>query len=75
MEHLAEHPHAFTVGNDVVLVAVFAEHDEELINLIRESNSAEQAICCCNIGVLPSPGWTWDGTTFIEPYINNTDEI
>jgi hypothetical protein len=73
MEHLEEHPHAFLTGNVVINVAVFAEHDEELIDLICQANDGEQSLCCCNLGMVPRTGWTWDGTTFIELVTENTD--
>lgn len=67
MEHFAEHPHAFIVGDTVKLVAVFAEHDEFLINTIREANQCDYVVCCCNVGVIPSAGWSWTGTEFVKP--------
>lgn len=73
MKHVNEHLHAFLTGNVVINVAVFNEHDEELIDFICKENGGEQFLCCCNLGMVPQIGWTWDGTTFIEPVAENID--
>ena len=73
MEHFEDHPHAFLANNVVINVAVFAEHDEELIDFICQANGGEQSLCCCNLGMVAPMGWTWNGTTFIEPVMENTD--
>lgn len=67
MPCLPEHPHALVTGDVVTNVAVFAGHDQELIDQVREANGADTAVCCCEYGSVPGLGDTWDGTTFFPP--------
>ena len=75
MQHLSQHPHAFLVNDVVVNVAIFAEHDEQLINFICQENGGEQYLCCCKLGMDAPMGWTWDGETFIESSNSDQNEI
>jgi len=67
MTHLDEHPHAFVIDGLVVNVAIFAEHNEPLIAEVAATYGNAIAVCCCNVGVMPSVDWAWDGSQFIEP--------
>lgn len=64
MEHQNEHPHAFVKNGRVVNVAVFAEHDQELIERVRVEQDADEAVCCCDNQYVPSLHWSWDGSSF-----------
>lgn len=67
MSHQTEHEHAFIKDNRVVNIAVFAEHDAELIEKVREQYTADQSICCCDLGSIPTIHSSWDGTSFEYP--------
>ena len=59
MQHLEEHPHAFLDANSVVInVAIFSEHDSELLQTIANAIEATSFICCCDNG-LAQVGWRW----------------
>jgi hypothetical protein len=75
MEHLDRHPHAYIIDKTVVNVLVFAEHDEELINRIKTEQGYDEVICCCNVGIIPAPDWTWDGTDFYPPNTESFSDI
>lgn len=64
------HPHAFIKDNVVINVAVFNEHDHELIDAVRIANNADWVQCVCDYGKTIAPGWIWNGTEFVEA-INN----
>jgi len=67
MNHLENHPHAFIDASNVVLnVAVFNDHDEALIDAIRQVHKgAVQSLCCCNYG-LATIGSIWNGERFCD---------
>ena len=67
MTCLPEHPHAFITDGVVTGVAVFAAHDADVINAVGDGLGADLAVCCCNLGVVPPIGSTWDGTAFTLP--------
>jgi hypothetical protein len=67
MDHLEQHPHAFIDANNVVLsVAIFNEHDEVLIDVVRQTHEgAIKSLCCCNYG-LATVGSIWNGERFCD---------
>ena len=67
MEHLEEHQHAFVLNQKVIWVGVFSGHDEQLLENIRVELGCDEVVCCCNVGYIPSPKWSWDGVSFTEP--------
>ena len=51
MEHLQGHPQAFLDENNIVInVCVFEQHDESLIDSIKEHFNAVKSIDCCSVG-------------------------
>ena len=70
MEHIENHPHALIKENIVVIVCMFEDHLPDLIESRIAENNADQAICCCDLGMFPSVGWTWDGLKFNQPEEN-----
>ena len=80
IEHFYNHPHAYIKDLVVTHVLRFSEHDEELINRVKQEFESDEVVCCCNIGIVPAPEWTWDGNTFTQPiyseeYVDNTIQI
>lgn len=65
MEHVENHPHAFVKNGDVINVAVFAEHDQELLQQFAIEFDCD-IICCCDNGTA-NIGWKWDGEKFYNP--------
>ena len=71
MEHLQEHPHAFLDTDGMVInVAVFYEHDENLIKAVSDTMNAVTFVCCCDNG-LAQVGWKWLGTCWQPPKPND----
>lgn len=75
MEHLQEHPHAFIKNTYVINIAVFNEHDSNLLEVIKKSLEADEVVCCCDNGIAevgyrwvdncwipnkPFDSWIWD---------------
>ena len=67
IEHFDNHPHAYIKNSIVTHVLRFSEHDEELINTVKSEFESDEVICCCNLGVVPAPEWTWNGTILSPP--------
>lgn len=64
--HLEEHPHALLDdNNNVINVAVFEEHDAELLEIIKTANNAVATVCCCDNGVAVIGG-KWNGVHFLD---------
>ena len=71
MAHLEEHPHAFLNADSFVFnVAVFSEHDENLLKTIASAINAKSYVCCCDNG-LGQLGWKWLGFAWQPPKPNN----
>lgn len=72
MIHLDNHPHAFiNTSGYVVQVAVFSEHNEELLQSIKKQleenyNEILDTICCCDNGNTDM-GWKWTGQCWQPP--------
>lgn len=75
MNHLPEHTYAFIKDGVVENVCVFADHDDELADLLAKNSGSDQAVDCCLNGnafiggtwdgiefkpAQPFPSWTWD---------------
>ncbi len=67
MNHQSEHPHALLTDGVVTNVAVFADHDHAVIAAVRDAGGHDLAVCCCDHGVVPAIGSTWDGMQFTAP--------
>lgn len=67
MEHQQEHPHAFIKDGRVTSVAVFTEHNQELIEHIKVEHNLDSIVCCCDYGSIPALYAVWDGTFFEVP--------
>lgn len=51
MEHLDNHPHAFlNENNTVVNVCLFNDHDEDLLEQVKNHFSASSFKSCCEFG-------------------------
>ena len=70
MEHLENHPQAFVDADGNVLnVAIFADHDADLIASIASGDyRVVEVVDCCEHGEA-SVGYTWDGTAFAAPLV------
>jgi hypothetical protein len=66
MTHFEEHTYAFVRGNSVENICIFADHDDELANLLAKNSGADKAVDCCANG-MAFMGGTWDGKQFIPP--------
>lgn len=65
--HLEGHLHAFLDNdNNVVNIAVFDEHNFELLETIKVANNYTSYVCCCDNGVA-SIGGKWTGEFFTDP--------
>lgn len=67
MAHLLEHPHAFIKDNRVINVAIFAEHDAELIKKVAMDCGAFETVCCCDYESVPTIHSSWNGALFEPP--------
>lgn len=74
LSHFEEHPHALVRNNRVINVAVFAEHDEELINFIAQSSNADRVVCICNLGTLINIDHVYDKSTNTWTYVEPIEE-
>ena len=66
MEHLENHPYAFIKDNVVQNVYLFADHNQELVDLICTEQDYDTSVSCCEFGVA-NLNDTWDGTNFTTP--------
>lgn len=64
------HPHAFIKDDIVINVAIFNEHNHELIDAVRIANNADWVQCICDYGKSVAPGSIWNGTEFVEAIDN-----
>jgi hypothetical protein len=66
MTHIENHPQAFVNERGIVdSIAVFAEHDADLIAACMDAAIVTSVVDCCEHGV-PRIGQVWTGTEFID---------
>jgi hypothetical protein len=63
MDHIENHPHAFIKNEKVISVPIFGDHNEDLIEVIRQDLGADLVISCCEFGEAFVDG-AWDGSRF-----------
>jgi hypothetical protein len=66
--HLENHPQAFLDANGIVVnVAIFNDHDEQLIaRCVELDQLGETSVDCCRFGEAVI-GWSWNGKKFVAP--------
>lgn len=83
MEHIEGHPYAFLdADNNVINIAVFDVHDQDLVVAIAHSQNAMNFVSCCEFGrayiggkfdgskfipTAPHHNWIWDGNEWVPP--------
>lgn len=66
MNHLEGHLHAFLDNdNNVINVAVFNEHNTEILEAVKVANNCASYICCCDNGIAVIGG-KWNGEFFTD---------
>ena len=70
MAHLENHPQAFIDADGIVVnIAIFNEHDAELIaHLVQVDQFGKTSVDCCRFGEAVI-GWIWNGESFASPSV------